>query len=338
MTLAAPMTGAVLTACSGTPSPSHAGADPASESATWVYTCRDGFRFSARLRGDSAIIGRWEGSATLARVAPGSGARYESQGITFRAGGDPADEASLETGTQRYADCRGIRAGTPWEEAALLGIEFRAIGQEPGWVLDLDEDRRLRFIGDYGERRVLARAPDPVRDPSSGMVTYAARTGSDTLVVAVREVPCEDVMSGEAYSHQVTVRVGSRQFDGCGRPLMIGELISAYWKLTDVGGVPAVPVQEQREAHLRFPNAGRQVRGSTGCNTLSAPVLLDGQRMRIGAMVATRVACPTSELARQDRDLLAALEAADRFTVADAHLTLYDGDRRLARFVAVYLR
>jgi putative lipoprotein len=338
MRLAAPMTGAGLLGCSGAPPPGQTGAGPASEPATWVYSCPDGFRFSARMRGDSVTIAFMGGSEALTRVASRSGRRYESQGATFQVRHDPADDARLETGMGSHDDCRGVRAGTPWEEAALLGIEFRAIGQEPGWALDLGPGRWLRFTGDYGEMRVLVAAPAPVRDSSSGMLTYRVRAGMDTLVVTTLATPCQDVMSGEAFSHEVTVRIGSLQFSGCGRPLATGDLVSAYWQLLDVGGAPAVAPLGEREVHLRFPSAGRQIRGSTGCNALSAPVVLDRQRMRIGAIVATRMACPTLELSTQERELIAALEATDRFTVADGHLTLYGGDRRLARFVAVYLR
>lgn len=78
--------------------------------------------------------------------------------------------------------------------------------------------------------------------------------------------------------------------------------------------------------------------GSTGCNTLSGPVVLDKQRIRLAPIVATRVACPDTALTRQEREVLAALEAADHCTVADGHLTLWGNDRRLARFQAVYLR
>ena len=31
-----------------------------------------------------------------------------------------------------------------------MGVKFRAVGQEPGWALDLVPTRWVRYTGDYG--------------------------------------------------------------------------------------------------------------------------------------------------------------------------------------------
>jgi putative lipoprotein len=335
LTLAAPLAGVALAGgCRGMPMPARNDSG-LSQPATYVYACPDGYRFSARTRGDSVVVILPARALTLRRVVSASNARYETSGAAFWTNGD---QASLETDATRQSDCQGARAGTPWEEAALVGVEFRAVGQEPGWTLDLDQGRWLRFIGGYGATWILTPAPAPVRDSALGSVTYTAQADGHTLVATIREAPCQDIMSGERFSHTVTVRADERDVKGCGRPLPTGDLVNTYWKLTQLGSVAAVPPHGQREAHLRIDLDGRQVMGSTGCNTLHGPVVIDKQRIRLGPIVTTRVACADTSLARQERQYVGALEGADQFTVADGHLTLYGNDRPLARFVVVHLR
>jgi hypothetical protein len=98
-----------------------------------VYTCADGFRFSTRPRNDSIVVSLPEGAVSLPPVTAASGARYWGGGVTFWSKGP---EAGLEMPGATRSGCHGRPAGNPWEEALLLGIDFRALGQEPGWVLD----------------------------------------------------------------------------------------------------------------------------------------------------------------------------------------------------------
>jgi heat shock protein HslJ len=55
---------------------------------------------------------------------------------------------------------------------------------------------------------------------------------------------------------------------------------------------------------------GGQMAGSAGCNRFTAPVRLDGTRLRIGTPVATRRRCPGAGVMEQERQFLAALPTA----------------------------
>ncbi|HEX6107659.1 MAG TPA: META domain-containing protein, partial [Gemmatimonadales bacterium] len=258
-----------------------------------------------------------------------SGAKYVSAGTTFWSRGELA---TLETPDGSRPDCRGRPAATPWEEAALLGVEFRAVGQEPGWLLDIDEGRWLRYVGDYGSTRAFA--PAPRRDSAGGTVTYRARSEGRELTVEIREAPCRDVMSGEAYSHTVTVRLDTSEVHGCGRQPELGATTDRYWTLTELEGRPAIAGEPGREAHLRLSEHGQRMAGSTGCNSLSGQYRQDGDRLRFGPIVTTLMACADTALAAQEREFLGMLELVDRSVVAGDEVTLYDGDRVVARFTA----
>lgn len=107
---------------------------------------------------------------------------------------------------------------TPWEAARLLGVNFRATGQEPGWTLEVHDGETLRYIGDYGRDTVvspMSQAPAH----SSGDRTYSMRVGQRQVDATIREAACADVMNGEAFTHTVMLRVDAQQLSGCGRLL-----------------------------------------------------------------------------------------------------------------------
>lgn len=133
-------------------------------------------------------------------------------GGTESESGGGIDTATSDTATQSAS------AG-PWDEARRRGVEFRAIGQEPGWSLGIDEDGMIEYAGDYGQTRVSVPTPEAVRDTVARSTTYTVRTASHNVAIAIREEPCSDVMSGEAFTHAVTVRVDGKEVRGCGRRL-----------------------------------------------------------------------------------------------------------------------
>lgn len=53
---------------------------------------------------------------------------------------------------------------SPWDDARRRGVEFRAIGQEPGWMLEIDAGKSMYLLADYGEKKVTTPAPPPGRD------------------------------------------------------------------------------------------------------------------------------------------------------------------------------
>lgn len=223
-----PLLALALAACGGASPPD---ADPPAEtgssevpataaSAARVYACPDGLRYSVRARRDSVLIALPARRVTLGPVVSASGARYEGGGVVFWSKGE---EATLTADGTAHADCRGTPVETPWEEARLRGIEFRAVGQEPGWVLEVDRGRSLYYLGDYGTSHVATPYPEPEGDTAGGTLAFEARTEAHDLAATIEAVPCRDTMSGERFSHTVTVRVDGRELRGCGRRLDTGD-------------------------------------------------------------------------------------------------------------------
>ncbi len=135
--------------------------------------------------------------------------------------GDPrppasGSDANGATAADRTTASQDVR--DPWERARRQGVEFRAIGQEPGWVFEVYPQDSLRLLADYGELEVVAPWVAPGRDEAGG-TTWTASADGHTLFVLVNDVPCTDVMSGDSFPQAVIVVLDGRELHGCGRQL-----------------------------------------------------------------------------------------------------------------------
>lgn len=103
-----------------------------------------------------------------------------------------------------------------WEDARAAGIDFRAIGQEPGWMLDIYQQNRITLLWDYGDNFVEFPLSAPTY-PQEGSTRYETQASGRTLAVTIRRFPCEDAMSGAPYPATVEVVIDGRTLQGCGK-------------------------------------------------------------------------------------------------------------------------
>lgn len=180
---------------------------------TLVYDC-NGFEFTARLGPGEMALWLPERYVVLSQVRSASGTRYQEGDIEFWSKGD---EAMLTVGSEQYLNCALVPHRVPWEDARRRGVDFRAVGNEPGWSLEIQQGRHLLFIGDYGMRRV--NTPDPGEQVEGSARRWHAITESADLRVEIVDEPCVDTMSGEVFTSRVTVTLGADILYGCGRDL-----------------------------------------------------------------------------------------------------------------------
>ncbi len=173
--------------------------------------CADGPRFSVRLDADTAVVGLPDRVLRLPRAPAASGARFARADTVLW---EQAGEARVELGGDSWTGCTLEPASGPDEAMAGLGFIFRGVGQEPGWLIYVDPDRALRWIGDYGV--VRTELPDPRRQDTEDGWVWQAEGDGRTLEVQVREEPCLDDMSGEPYPLTVEVRADGQGYRGCG--------------------------------------------------------------------------------------------------------------------------
>lgn len=127
----------------------------------------------------------------------------------------PADQAPAAE-AQVSDPQANMAAMPPWGEARAAGVDFRGVGQEPGWMIDIYEQNRIVLLLDYGA--TLSRFPLPAPSyPQEGATRYETQANGETLVVTIRRFPCQDSMSGEAFPSTVEISIGERELSGCGR-------------------------------------------------------------------------------------------------------------------------
>lgn len=102
-----------------------------------------------------------------------------------------------------------------WEKARQDGIDFRGVGNEPGWLLEIRDGETLVLMTDYGQTRHVFPAPHA----DATVAEYDLDAGGHRLRVTLEDGLCEDTMSGETFPTTVTVRLDTQTLHGCGRAL-----------------------------------------------------------------------------------------------------------------------
>jgi len=210
-----------LVACATGPDGKNAGAGPGAAGdapmtpqpagQTLVYECGE-YEFVVRTGPGEVALYLPDDYRVLGQVRAASGSKYTDMDITFWSKGDTA---TLDLGRARYVDCQLNRERGPWEEARRRGVDFRAVGQEPGWQLEIQQERNLLLVVDYGSRRILEPTPEPELTEEGERY----RTSDGRVQVEIITESCADTMSGARYTHRVSVQLDGRTYRGCGLSL-----------------------------------------------------------------------------------------------------------------------
>ncbi len=104
-----------------------------------------------------------------------------------------------------------------WHQAKLRGDAFRAVGQEPGWLLEITNGEEIVLVTDYGQSRNSYPYVEPVIYQTERRTQYVLE--SYGVTVEIRGQRCTDVMSGEEFEVSVSIIMTDRRLEGCGRAL-----------------------------------------------------------------------------------------------------------------------
>ncbi len=183
----------------------------------WMSACaEDGVDPAPQATPDRApVTADFEPVTAVYRCRSGSGevtlvTRTHERGLHVFLPPDPAGG---------HLECDHDHRASIWEHAKLNGVSFRAVGNEPGWVLEIRAGERLDLSYDYGQSELTV--PITTRQPGiDGRVTiYSGSAGGQTMKVSLSGEGCSDTMSDETFPTRVQVELDGRTFSGCGRPL-----------------------------------------------------------------------------------------------------------------------
>jgi membrane-bound inhibitor of C-type lysozyme/uncharacterized membrane protein len=208
------LTAMLLAACQSTPPSANAPevkeAPPAKLPIAARFDC-DTLALTATFHDDRVVLELPERSLTLPHVVSASGARYSDGPVTFW---NKGREATFELDGRKQT-CRERR--DPWADAIDRGIDFRAMGQEPGWFLEIDKEKQIRLVYDYAEHEFVSPAPHAMHKGKGTFYDVTIESGH--ALIAIEDAPCTDAMSGEAFPRSVTITIGERTLRGCGKDL-----------------------------------------------------------------------------------------------------------------------
>lgn len=117
---------------------------------------------------------------------------------------------------QAVAREEAIAANDVWHAAKLRGVAYRAIGQEPGWLLEMYTGDRIELSLDYGSDQRNYEYVEP-RENETERSSFFELSNEDSILI--QGTPCSDSMNGEQFETTVTLMLDERELKGCGRAL-----------------------------------------------------------------------------------------------------------------------
>ncbi|SDS40651.1 hypothetical protein NLK61_13380 [Pseudomonas fuscovaginae UPB0736] len=116
------------------------------------------------------------------------------------------------TGCEQSAPSSSLVSETATDAHTLKG-GFRATGNEPGWVVEVGagETPPVHLEMNYGQQKTAVAKTESTPDGFFGN----AADGTEIQVLIDRST-CTDDMSGKQFEATVLLKVGDRDYHGCG--------------------------------------------------------------------------------------------------------------------------
>lgn len=181
----------------------------------YVWECEDGQKLVMRnlFREKAVSIDFHEGTKRLDQTPSASGARYSDGSMVFWTKGETA---TLERPGAATVQCTERRADSLREDARARRVAYRAIGNEPGWVLEIGPGKRLEWVTNFGsETHAFDDAALSAGDKPTSRV-YTA--GGGAMRVTVTEEACTDD-AGVTFALSAVIEFQGNTLRGCGAKL-----------------------------------------------------------------------------------------------------------------------
>jgi uncharacterized membrane protein len=131
----------------------------------------------------------------------------------------PGQTAEITIKGKKLVNCKNNPRAAVWEGAKLRGVSYRAIGQEPPWLLEIDSGNGFLLVTGYGEEKQQFPYVEPVTDSAQRTSSYTSEANGEGITITIQGRDCRDSMSGEAFSSQVAISWREQSLHGCGRAL-----------------------------------------------------------------------------------------------------------------------
>ncbi len=183
---------------------------PVTAAVSRVFQCGD-FAFGTRTGIGEIALYLPEGVLVLSQVRSASGARYEEGDTLFWMKGE---KAMLSYKGVLYSQCVHNSSRDARDPHERRPVDFRAVGQEPPWLLEVVSQHNLNLITEYGQKRIQLSEPEAIY--KAGRVTFRAMDDINRVSAIVRRESCQDSMSDKVWPQTVSLWWNGRHYQGCG--------------------------------------------------------------------------------------------------------------------------
>ncbi|MES3629458.1 MAG: MliC family protein [Longimonas sp.] len=176
-----------------------------------MYTCTIDMSFAVTREADDRVHLHLPGETrTATLVESASGSRYDGPSVSYWS---HEDEARLVVDGTSYDSCAKRTAEGPWADAEDAGVDVRAAGNEPGWMVTLTHGDSLTALLNYGMTEHAGPAPDP--QSINGSTRYRFTVDGAPATLTVEPTPCHDSMRGDIFPATATLIHEELSYPGC---------------------------------------------------------------------------------------------------------------------------
>ena len=195
----------------------HIGTLAAKPPKAYVFECADDYAFSTSIEGTTAWLFLPEQTIKLPHVFSVSGSKFSAKQTTLWV---EKGEARLKIDSTTHEACINNPAKAVWAHARLNGVDFRAVGNEPSWILEIVKGESIIFADFYGKvNKYMFIRYEPTINQTERKTVFKTSNKHHSLLITIIGIPCQDKMSSEQFEFSVTVELDEKYFTGCGRAL-----------------------------------------------------------------------------------------------------------------------
>jgi heat shock protein HslJ len=111
-------------------------------------------------------------------------------------------------------------------------------------------------------------------------------------------------------------------------------LENTHWRLVALGDRQVASVAGRRPAEMTLTSGEKRAQGFSSCNGFSGPYTLEGNKLRFGSIISTKMACLDGM--DVETGFFSALSATTTYAIAGMGLDLFDAKgTAVARFEAM---
>lgn len=188
--------------------------ETSTKAVTMMFECENDLSFVARLEGQTLWAFLPQQTLALEPTRTASGAKYQKAADYVWLKGDNAMVNYQQT---LYKNCVNNRQEAIWQDAKFRGVSFRAVGNEPGWLIEITPNVHVKYFTNYGRFETVLPYKKPIETEQSSM--FELTKNQNTLLFEIINKPCTDTMSGQKFASSVRGQFNGKAFSGCGRAL-----------------------------------------------------------------------------------------------------------------------